>query len=82
VVDVNVNEPRLEPDAVITLGEWDVRETGERVELACVVLRPAGQRVPGVVEPLDIVRPEPPLEVRELALFVLEAWREARGLGS
>jgi hypothetical protein len=79
VVGVDVNGPRLRPDAVIALGEWEVRGTGERVELACVVLRPA-ERVPGDVEPLDVVRPELPVEVRELALWVLEVWRRERGL--
>jgi len=63
------------------LGEWEVGGTGERVELACVVMRPAAA-VPRDVEPLDVVRPELPVQVRELALFVLEVWREARELGS
>ena len=77
---MDVNGTRLRPDAVIALGEWEVGVTGERVELACVVMRPAAG-VPCDVEPLDVVRPELPVAVRELALFVLEVWREARGFG-
>ena len=81
MVVVDVNGTRLRPDAVIALGEREVGETGECVELACVVMRPAAGGACDV-EPLHVVRLELPVEVRELALFVLEVWREARGLGA
>ncbi len=81
MVGVDVSEARTRPDAVITLGEWEVAATGEHVELACVVMR-VPQRARDDVAPLDLVRPEMPPEVRELALWVLEAWRRERGLGS
>jgi hypothetical protein len=75
---VAVSERCLQPDAVLTLGEWEVPESGERVELACVVLAGAGSRCEGV---LDVVRRELPGEVREFARWVLEAWGSARGHG-
>jgi hypothetical protein len=81
VVDVGMNGRRLAPDAVISLGEWEMTETGECVELVCVVMR-ALERSPGEGVPLEIVRRELPDELRELAWFVLEVWGEARGLGA
>jgi hypothetical protein len=81
VVGVHVNEARLRPDAVISLGEWELHETGERVELACVVMRLPG-RAPDVAAVLDSVRAEMPPEARELAQWVLDLWRRERGIGS
>jgi hypothetical protein len=79
VVDVGVSDGRLAPDAVVSLGEWELTETGECVELVCVVMR-AAERGPREELPLDIVRPELPAALRELASFVLEVWGEARGV--
>jgi hypothetical protein len=56
VVGVDVNEPRLNLDAVITLRECEIRTTGEGVELASVVMRSAA-RLSFEGEPLDIARP-------------------------
>lgn len=75
---MGVSGRRLEPDAVITLGEWVMHGSGERGELVCFVMRRAGP----AGELLEVLRPELLLEVCELALFVLEVWRDARGLGS
>jgi hypothetical protein len=74
-----MNDRRLAPDAVVSLGEWEMTETGECVELVCVVMR-ASERSPGEGLPLEIVRRELPAELRELAWFVLEVWGEARGV--
>ena len=79
MVDVGVNDHRLAPDAVISLGEWEMTETGECVELVCVVMR-AVERSPGEGQPLEIVRQDLPADLHELAWFVLEVWGEARGV--
>ena len=52
-----VNDARLGRTRWTRFGEWEVGGTGERVELACVVMRPAAEMPPDV-EPLDVVRPE------------------------
>jgi hypothetical protein len=79
VVDVGVNDRRLAPDAVISLGEWEMTETGECVDLVCVVMRSV-ERSPGEGQPLEIVRQDLPAELHELAWFVLEVWGGARGV--
>jgi hypothetical protein len=79
VVDVGLSDHRLVPDAVVSLGEWELSESGECVELVCVVMR-ASDRGPGEGVPLEIVRRGFPAELRELAWFVLEVWGEARGV--
>ena len=58
---VTVGGARLAPGAVVSLGEWESFDTGERVEPACVVMRrPA--RVPD--GRLEVLRPELPVELR------------------
>ena len=78
---MDVSEARLRPDAVIMLGEWEALDTGEHVELACVVMR-LPERARDDAVPPDLARPAMPPEVRELVLWVLEAWRRERGVGS
>jgi hypothetical protein len=78
--EVDVDQRDRRPDVVFDLGDWRVRETGESVGLACVVLAPAS--LVGGRPPLDGVSEEMPFDVRELAEWVLERWGEARGLGS
>ena len=74
---MELSDARLRPDAVITLGEWTVVDTGERVELSCVVMREPG-RTGRDDEAVDIVRQELPAQARDLARWVLEVWREER----
>ncbi len=76
---MGLSDRRLVPDAVVSLGEWEMSESGECVELVCVVMR-ASERGPGAGLPLEIVRRELPAELRELAWFVLEVWGQARGV--
>jgi hypothetical protein len=81
VVGVDVSQARLRPDAVIWLGEWELLDTGEHVELACVVMR-LPERAPDEPVVLDSVRAEMPPEAQEFARCVLELWRRERGIGS
>jgi hypothetical protein len=81
VVGVSANGRRLAPDALIPLGEWELTETGECVEVVCAVMRSL-ERCPGDGEPVEIVRPELAAELRLLVWFVLDVWGQARGLGA
>ena len=64
---------------MIPLGEWELTETGECVEIVCAVMRALnGARV--TVSRSKIIRPELPAELRLLVWFVLDVWGEARGL--
>lgn len=66
------------PDAVIDLGDWELRETGEFVGLGCVVMAPASMI--GGRPPLDVISEELPFDVRVVAEWVMQLWGRARGL--
>ena len=66
------------PDALIDLGDWNVGETGEVVQLGCVVMAPA--TLTGGRPPLDVISEELPFDVRVLAEWVLQLWGQAREL--
>jgi hypothetical protein len=74
-------EGHREIDAFVLLGDWRVEPENELIGLTCMVLREP-DRVPIGHERQTISMPEDAVEVREVARWLLERWRDARGLGS
>jgi hypothetical protein len=68
------------PDAPVDLGDWEVRGTGERVGLGCVVM--AQTRLTGGRPPLEVLSEESPFDVRQLAEWVLALWAAGLRVGS
>jgi hypothetical protein len=79
--DAALAEGHREIDAFVLLGDWRTEPGDELIGLTCMVLREP-DRVPIDHERPTIPMPEDAVEVRELARWVLELWRDARGLGT
>jgi hypothetical protein len=80
-VEDAMREGHREVDAVLLLGDWEVQPGGELLTLMCSVLREP-DRVPPAGERRTIQLSELSPQMPELAHWVLEQWRDARGLGS
>jgi hypothetical protein len=76
-----MDEGLREVDATLSLGDWVTEPGGELITLLCSVMREP-DRIPPGEEGQRIELSELSPQVRELVHWVLEQWRDARGLGS
>ena len=76
-----MDEGLRDVDATLALGDWTIEPGGELITLLCSVLREP-DRIPPGDENRRIELSELSPRVRELAHWVLEQWRDARGVGS